>query len=307
MIYVIILHYASSQEQQEYSMQLTLKCIQSVLNNTYRNIKIILIDNSETPNDLSAKTEQFAQVTFIKTDKNAGFASGCNIGIKKAMENGADYIFLLNNDAVADEFVFEELLKSSQGKENGVLGCKIYQDDGRGLLSYAGGKIEWLQGKTTHIGESRADCEEYNIPGETDFAEGCAFFIKREVLEKIGLLDEKYFLYLEDADFCIRAKKEGFKTKYVPTAKIWHKVSTTLKKENPLSIYNYNRNRLIFMRKHASKMNFAIFFVIYIIGMLKRLFMALKEKNKDKFTATINAFRNGLATPLVYNNMEDLK
>jgi len=317
-IYIIILHYSPSKELQDYTVNLTLASLKSVINSNYKNLKIILIDNSENLNFPVEKLEELGKesIVLIKNKKNTGFAEGCNIGIKMALKNNADYIFLLNNDAIVYESMFDEFLKYAEDEKVDILGGKIYYADNlitpltpplsrgedmnvglsmdRAILWYAGGKIDWLRGRGVHIGQDIPDNEEFDTVMETDFVTGCAIFIKRKVFETIGLLDEKYFLYFEDVDFCVRAKKAGFKIKYIPSAKIEHIVSATTKKESPLSIYYQNRNRLIFMRTHTSIFNVIVFFILYFLGFIRRIVIALLKKDNEKFEANIKAFIDGL-------------
>lgn len=142
--------------------------------------------------------------------KNRGFSAGCNLGIKQALKHGVDAVLLLNQDTMVEKDFLEPLLASS----GDIVGPVIkFRRRGKWVYDY-GGKINWWLGRASH-GES----------SKIDYVSGCAMLIRRPVLEKIGLLDERYFLYFEDVDFCLRAKKAGFKIAVEPKSVIFHELS----------------------------------------------------------------------------------
>lgn len=242
----------------------TLECLESLKNLDIRNFKltIIVVDNaSEEKFDMENGFLGDIPQVIIKNEENLGFSGGHNAGIKYALNQGADYVLILNNDTYADRDFIEELLKAAEKDENiGILVPKIYfapgfefhkerykkSEVGR-VLWYAGGKIDWENVIGHNKGVDEVDQGQFDKTEETDIATGCCMLVKKEVFDKAGIFDNKYFLYYEDADLTIRAKKKNFKIVYVPKSIIFHKNAGS--GGGPGSIlqdYYITRNRLIF-------------------------------------------------------------
>ena len=247
----------------------TIDCLKSLRRvSTYGyELSVIVVDNGSTDGSVEAFNKTTNLVfRLIPLKENTGFVGGNNIGIKSAMEDGAEYVLLLNNDTLVDKGLIRELLKSAEkNKEAGVLVPKIYFAPGfefhkdrypKSLLGkviwFAGGVIDWNNVYASNFGVDEVDRGQFDSEREIDFATGCAMFIKRKVISKVGLLDERYFAYLEDAEYCQRVKKAGWKVIYVPTGYLWHKVSQTSKSGGDLNDYFLTRNRMLFGLKYAS-------------------------------------------------------
>ncbi len=204
----------------------TIECLKSLQNIDYKNYEIIIVDNASSDGSVEEISKQFPSVNLICNKKNLRFAGGNNIGIKYAIENAFDSILFLNNDTIVKENFLSEFVKYFSQNENiGICGGKIFYYSEPQKIWFAGGKINWFSGLTKHVGIRKMDCDKFNQIMETDYVSGCCMLVKKSVFEKIGLLDENYFIYGEDADFSLRAKKFGFKLFYIPSSIIWHKVS----------------------------------------------------------------------------------
>ena len=259
---IIILNYNGQKD--------TLECLESV--NQVRRFKglkvnIIVVDNNSSDGSVKAIRNKFPQIKVIQNQKNLGFAQGNNIGIRYALKNNTDYIMLLNNDTLVEKNFLVQLIKAMEkDNEIGIISPKIYfapgfefhkdryknKDKGR-VIWYAGGLLDWQNILASHLGVDEIDNGQYNKITETSFVTGCCMLIKREVFNKIGLFNPKYFLYWEDIDLCFRAKKAGFKIFYAPQAKIWHKnASSSGGAGQKTSVYYQTRNRLLFTFKYAS-------------------------------------------------------
>ncbi|MGB9706543.1 MAG: glycosyltransferase family 2 protein [Microgenomates group bacterium] len=255
---IIILHYRGK--------DLTFKCFESLENlkkNKFFLIKILVDNNSPEP--LVGFRKRFKDVIVLKNAQNLGFAEGNNVGMRYALKNGADYVLILNNDTTIDKNLLVYLIKQfNLINQSGILGPKIYFAPGyeyhknrykpneRGkVFWYAGGLIDWKNVYCSHRGVDEVDGGQYDKVEETDFVSGCAMLVKREVFEKIGLFDPSYFLYLEDVDFCQRAKKAGFKVVYVPEGKVWHYNASSSEVGGALHDYFITRNRMLFGLKYA--------------------------------------------------------
>jgi len=256
---IIILHYLKK--------DLTSQCLESVkrLDKKGFELQTVVVNNSPEEDLLDAE-KNFKEVEFLETEKNLGFTGGNNLGIRYALKNQADFIMLLNNDTLIDQSALVQLIKvASLIDQSGILGPKIYfapgyeyhqekyrpEDQGK-VIWYAGGVIDWKNILASHRGVDEVDRGQYNRLMDTGFVSGCSMLVKKEVFEKIGLLDERYFLYLEDLDFCQRAKRGGFKILYVPEAKIWHFNAGSSEVGGPLHDYFFTRNRMFFGMKYAS-------------------------------------------------------
>ena len=198
----------------------TLECLASLNRLDYNNFEIILIDNAskERPPLVSVQFLKLA-IFQIFNEKNLGFAGGNNQGIKIALERGADYVLLLNNDTTIETDFLSKLIEAGENnKAYGIFGPVIYCSDEPEKIWFAGGQFNWLKTRGSHIFIKPS--EEFK---KVDYITGCCLLAKKTVIEKIGLLSEDYFLYYEDADYCERAKKHNIKLWYDPSIVIWHK------------------------------------------------------------------------------------
>ncbi|CEA12800.1 glycosyltransferase family 2 protein [Methanobacterium formicicum] len=248
------------------------------------------------------KTENLTKkhINLIKNGENRGFPGGNNVGIKFALEFfDPEYILLLNNDTVVDENFLGELIKNGDSRDDvGILGPKIYFYDEPQTIWSAGCKISWKLSRGIQIGTNEADKGQYDEIGEVEYVSGSVFLIKNETIKRIGLMDENYFLYFEESDWTLRANQEGFKSLYIPTSHIWHKVSRSGGGiSNPIGLYYITRNRWIFMRKWAGKEDYYFFLIFQIFAaIILPLFLSLFYHNSNLFTAYYEGLYNGIVT-----------
>lgn len=242
-----------------------LVCLSSLeeLSSTGYQLKIFVVDNAST--DGSVQAIKSRNIILLKSKLNLGFAGGNNLGIKQALVWGADFILVLNPDTVVDKSLTKEFLQKIEADpEIGIVGPKIYfasgyefhgdrynQKEQGKVIWWAGGRIDWDNVMTEHTGVDKVDKGQYNSGGEMETIPGTAMFIRREVFEKVGFFDEKYFLYFEESDFCRRVRKAGFKLWYEPKAIVWHKNAQSSGVGSGLQDYYITRNRLLFGFKYA--------------------------------------------------------
>jgi len=232
----------------------TLECLESLKNINYKNYKIIVVDNGSKGNQADVIKYNFQNIELIENEENKGFVIANNQGIELAIKNNADYILLLNNDTVVERNFLNILIDyGEKNKEAGILSPKILYYNSDKIWSM-GGKISYLSGLSIMIGKGK-DSQKYNRIIEPNFITGCAMLIKREVINKIGLLDPLYFAYYEDSDCCFRAKKAGYEIRIIPESVIWHKKSASAgirgsNKITPMQAYLWARNGIIFGRKN---------------------------------------------------------
>jgi GT2 family glycosyltransferase len=244
----------------------TIECLESLKQITYPNYEILIVDNHSTDGSVECFRERYPDVEILENEKNLGYAEGNNVGIRKVMERGVDYVLLLNDDTVVDKEFLGELVKAAQSDlKVGFAGPKVYYYDYKGrkdVIHSAGAKIDIRRGYAPPIGANELDIGQYDILNKADYLEGACMLIKRNVIRDIGLLNTKYFMYWEETDWCVRAREKGYNVIYVPKARIWHKISAS---SNLKYIYYINRNMLWFLKKHASMREY-IYFIIYFFG-----------------------------------------
>lgn len=248
--------------------RMTLDCLDSlekVMCDGF-SLEVVVVDNGSTDDSVQKIKDTDQKLKIIENQTNLGFCEGNNVGIKYALSHGADYLCLLNNDTRVDPDFLVELVKTAEsGKEIGVVGGKIYFEKGYEfhkdkyskeelgkVIWYAGGKIDWKNIYASHRGVDEVDIGQYDIQSETDYVNGCLMLVKKEVFEKIGQFDPRYFLYFEDVDLSVKAKKAGFKLVFCPKAKIWHLNSGSSGSGSGLHDYFTTRNRMFFGMKFAS-------------------------------------------------------
>lgn len=230
----------------------TLECLESLCNLEYPDLQVVLVDNGSEDDSIEAVRRKYPSTRIIANSRNLGFTGGNNVGIRCALENGADYVWLLNNDTIVDRSTLSSLVGVAESDPGiGIVGSKIYSFSEPGVISFAGATIDWVKGKSSHIGRGEVDNGQYDRVSEVDRVSGCSMLVKKEVCEKVGLLDEAFFLFVEDVDWCVRAKLAGFRINFAPSSNVWHKEGSSIHKaENSLYSYYNTRNFLLLIRKN---------------------------------------------------------
>lgn len=278
----------------------TIECLESLYGIDYSNYDIIIIDNHSKDDSVYKIKDRFIDkdFTIIENEENYGFAEGSNIGIRYALKYlNPKYILLLNNDTVVDKDFLEELIYAGENDTHiGILGPKIYYYDKPNVIWSAGCKISWKLARGLQIGTGEIDHGQYDDQKEVEYVSGSAFLIKKEVIDVIGLMDKNYFLYFEESDWTLRADQSGYRSLYVPTAKIWHKVSKSGGGiSNPIGVYYITRNRWVFMKNWAEKSDYLTFIVLqFVISLPLPFFLAIHYKNLRLIKAYYSGFADGI-------------
>lgn len=234
--------------------EVTKECLESLRSIDYPNFEIIVVDNGSSDSSPERFRKNFPDLELIRNPKNLGFTGGNNVGIRRALEHGAVYVLLLNNDTVVAPTFLSELIRVAESDERiGILNPKIYYFDNPRTIWYAGGTFNRWRGFARHVGHRTKDVSRYDEIREVTFITGCAYLIKSSVIREIGLLDDLFFYTCEDTDWSIRALQAGFKAVYVPSAVIWHKESYDTKRNvgKPFRDFYNIRNSILLARKHA--------------------------------------------------------
>lgn len=245
-------------------------CLASVFSSDYSNLEIVVVDNASTDDSFEQAKLKYSRAHFIKNSHNVGFSKGNNVGIRYALEKFADYVFILNNDALIEKDTISSLAKTAAAG-NTIVSPLILQQNGEHVW-FAGGKIDWKKIRTTHIFKQKS-----SEPYETDYLSGCSMLISKDVFKKNGLFDERFFLYYEDADFSLRAKKAGFKLIIDPAIKIIHLEQSNT--ENISKNYWLVLSGLIFFNAHARGLKKAWVFLHLFLRKLKNLYAVYFLKN----------------------------
>jgi len=213
---------------------------------------VLVVDNGSSDGSGHKLQAEFPAITFFMAGENLGFSGGNNIGIEDALQRGTDYVLLLNNDTVVDPQFLTNLVDAGEGDPHiGLLAPKILYDSEPQRIWYAGGYFQQITGICRHFGLDEIDNEQrFAKIRDTQFITGCAMLIKASVLRTIGFLDARLFVYWEDTDFCMRASNAGFRSVFVPNARIWHKISRTCGTDSPFTLYLTTRNHLIWVAKY---------------------------------------------------------
>lgn len=266
LIGIVLVNYNGEKYQNE--------CVQSILDSSYKNYRIIIVDNNSTDKSMLLLNKfDDDRIVCIYEDENGGVAKGNNIGIKKSMELGCSYTLLLNNDTVLNRDTIEKLYLGMGEQKVAVPLILFYNTD---LIWYGGGEFVRYKCVTKHLYYAKS-FKSISYSDFYNYAPTCCMLIDNTIFEQIGYMDENYFLYFDDADFCIRLLKNGIKIKFCRDSILFHKVSlSTGGKVSKISVYYENRNRYYFYNKHKdffSSISYLYFnttrYIKYIIGLVK--------------------------------------
>ncbi|BBB91613.1 MAG TPA: glycosyltransferase family 2 protein [Methylomusa anaerophila] len=255
MVYIILVNYKSCHD--------TLECLTSLYQLNDRQFKVIVIDNASDDGSVERISEAFPQVTIMANFDNLGFAAGNRIGIEKALQEGAAHIWLLNNDTVVQPDSLELLRHYANQYEVALLSGKIYKYGTDREIWFCGADINWRKGKPFHIHMHEKDKQMLSEPYTSLWLSGCCMFAKAKVFFQYPM-DERYFLYFEDVDYCMRLNRKGIPLLVVPQAVIWHKKSASVSNNAHIQAYYSVRNNLYFMEKYA-KIKYKIRYYPYFI------------------------------------------
>ncbi len=251
----------------------SLKCLESVFKIDYPNFEVVVVDNASKISPAEIKTK-FPKTILILNNENLGFAQGCNVGIKRALESKAAYILLLNNDTEVDPNILNAFIAGALKKpKGGIFGGTILRYSSPTVIDHVGGMWDPKKAEFFSLGAGNPiENKKFQEMQKVDYVCGCLFFIKREVIEKIGFLENKYFLLWEESDYCYRAKKMGFEIWTAPLAFVKHKISASFSGGKIHSDYFFWRNRFLWIERNLSFKEKAALLKILLpktVGLLK--------------------------------------
>lgn len=268
-------------------------------------MEVIVIDNGSREDEGSLIAQRYPQVKIIRSDRNLGFAGGNNLGIKAAK---GKYIFLINNDTVFKDFNIQPIINRLKSSHRIGLVCpKIRFEWGNNLIQYAGyTPLSRITARNRSIGFGEEDNGQYNIAHSTPYAHGAAMLIKRDAIDKVGLMPEDYFLYYEEIDWSMMFTKADYEIWYDPSCTIYHKESQSTGQNSPLRTYFMTRNRLLLVKRNWRGIYkyFAYCYLMCIVAprdLFKYAFKGRYDLSRAACKGVIDFCRNRKQKCLMYN------
>lgn len=230
----------------------TLACLDSLRENDYANQGVVVLDNASTDGSVAAIQNRFPQVQIVQLAHNRGYAGNNNVGIAAAIEQGADWVFVLNEDTTLAPDCLSQMIDVAQDDPRiGIVGPMVYHHDEPETIQSAGGRLDrhWA---SRHIAQNEPDQGQFDHPRDVDWISGCAILVRRQLVEQVGALDERFFYYWEETEWCLRANRAGWRIVHVPDARLWHKGVRKDYRPSPSVTYYNTRNRFLMMAKHRA-------------------------------------------------------
>jgi GT2 family glycosyltransferase len=269
----------------------TLECLESLEKNRYSNHAAIVLDNHSTDGSVEAIRERFPNVQIVPIQENLGYAGNNNVGINIALECGADWVFVVNEDTILAPACLPLLVDAGESAPDiGIVGPMVYHFDEPDVIQSGGGMLgkNW---QSIHLFKDEPDRGQLKDTHPVEWISGCAIMVRRQVIEDIGMLDPRFFYYWEETEWCLRAKKSGWRILHVPSAKIWHKGVQRNYSPKPSLIYYSTRNRLLMIAKHHAPFSVWLSTLTEILTTLASWSIRPKWRSKREFR---NAMWQGL-------------
>ena len=252
LVYVVILHW----KQYDY----TRAGLLALRDTSYPNYRVVIVDNFSNDGSVEKLQSEFSEHIFLLNKTNLGFARGCNVGIREALNDAdCEYVLLLNNDAtILPDSLHAGVAFAEDESSIGIVSGKVLSSRPPHTIWYAGGRIDYWRGHAAVRGFGEPDRGQYDIAGQTGFVTGGFILIKRAVLTTVGLLSERYFFGVEDWDFSERVMRAGFKLYYLPSFLGYHAADGSHWNYDPKFVYNTYRNKLIFQQDYLPRLVFPV-------------------------------------------------
>src|SRR5437763_4253918 len=282
----------------------SIRCLVSV-HAAACDVDLVLVDNGSVEDPRAAVRERLEEASVVRLETNLGYAGGCNAGADFALARGADYVFFLNNDTRIDKDTIPALLRAAQRHPDAILGPKIVYAENPDVVWSAGGFLVGALLRNHHLGqgEPASACQ---TDRRVAWTTGCAFLVSAACYRRVGPMDERYFLYLEDTDWCIRAARRGVETWFVPEAEVRHEVSRTLRSPKLATHVRYysHRNQYRLALRYSSPLAKPLVVLDALLTLLKAAIRSLlsSDKRKDSYyharTRAVLDFLRGRYAPM---------
>lgn len=236
LVYVVVLNWNGWRD--------TVACVASLERQNYSNFNLLIVDNGSTDESVHHIESEKPEIELIKTGINLGFGGGCNVGIRLALDRGAEYVWLVNSDATVDPGALSALVRcAAKNPSCGAAGSVIYESDQPEKIQlWGGGTVGVWSGRSNHR----------TAAGPLDFISGASILLRRAALEEVGLFDDSlFFMYWEDTDLSFRLRGAGWQLAVAEDARVWHKQAASLGKLNPLLDEYFARSGVRFLKRYA--------------------------------------------------------
>jgi GT2 family glycosyltransferase len=232
----------------------TLDCLASLQAGTYPNTSAIVLDCQSTDGSVDAVRAEYPEARVIELTENLGYAGNNNVGLQAALQQGADWVFVLNEDTVVASDCLSRLVHVGESDSRiGIVGPMVYHHDEPAVIQSAGGELtRWWRG--FHLEQNQADHGQLREPRQVRWISGCAILVRRAVIDAVGGIDPRFFIYWEETEWCVRAGQAGWRIVHVPAARVWHKGVQRDYRPKPLVTYYSTRNRLLFLAARGAPM-----------------------------------------------------
>ena len=251
----------------------TLQCLSSVRSSVYPNYRVLLVDNGSRDGSCERILKECPCVEMVRSDRNVGFAQGCNIGIQKILEKSTPYLLFLNNDARIDSHCLTYLVEEiGRDPKRGILGAVNYDPKTPEVPWTCGHQFIWWSGRL----EGLLPPKNQRPPVfDIQSVSGSCFLVRRELFETIGLFDSRFFIYYEETDLCLKAARAGFKVMVHRDAKVWHEGGHTFGRGSAVEYYLFTRNHALCLMRHCPKIFLPSAWVIYLLKVLFRYLLLI--------------------------------
>jgi len=232
----------------------TIECITSLQKMDFPDFFTVVVDNASTDGSETTIMNKFSGVHLIRMEKNRGYAAACNKAIEYCLENEAQQVLLLNNDVVVHPNILSEMTRVMEMQNSiGIVGPLVLYYHDKSRVFSAGGRFDRFTARNWAIDQGSQEVSRHRLPREVDYVSGCALLVRSDLFEKAGLMDTRYFMYYDEIDFCLRAKRAGYKIVSAPQAKLWHRVSASSAALSGFKEYYISRNRFVLQKKFLKK------------------------------------------------------
>jgi GT2 family glycosyltransferase len=235
------------------SIDLTLDCLVSLLGQNYPACEVLIIDNASQDGTAETLRATYPHIEVVATGENLGYAGGNNVAMQIALGRGADALFLINNDTWLEPDCVSVLVEAlSANSQVGVIGPMVYAGERKEVISSAGGQIDWRGADALNVGAGQLD-EQQHLARKVDFINGCGILVTAAAVQRVGLLDPRYFMYWEETDWCQRMTRAGVGVWFEPAAHMIHRATLKVADLGPTTLYYVTRNRLRFFAIHTPR------------------------------------------------------
>ncbi|MEM1178423.1 MAG: glycosyltransferase family 2 protein [Acidobacteriota bacterium] len=278
---------------------ITLQALESLGRMTYPAFDLIHVDNGSTDGSGEAVANAFPDVIQVRTEVNEGPTHGINLGLQAGLDGDYDYLLLLNNDIEVEPDFLEHLVDAAEADPSiGCVGPKSYYFWDRNRLWSAGGVVRFMHSVTRERGMGDIDRGQYDRDVDTGYVNGCAMLMRRSVVAEIGLFDTLFKLAVEDADWCMRMKKAGYRARYAHRAVLYHMVSHTAGNYQARRTYFTGRANSLFVRRYAGPLGWLSFLGFTGAGLPMAFLRELRTGNQAAAVAKLRGVIQGLREPM---------